>query len=358
MTTRDYGEGPGEFLHHLQFGTQSDDLMNFLSPSVHEGQMWSPIDLTQRNASHLMPSPLEISTHTHPSSSLSCSQSDAQQNIPSSMTEWNPLVSDTCSQWGDMSNSDRSSYGSSLRSWDTASTLVSFCDLYTDDVADSDFNPDTDRSIDPARLTRKVPRLTSQFPSTKTTPEEDFSYSEPTPESSTKLTSRRRERSKNHHVSENDIPSKSTRTTGKYTCTSCQRGFNRKGDWERHEETQHDPQKYWTCMLGDPAIWETSWTCLFCDEIKSTRQDIVQHLLMVHKIHTCTNKSLPQRTFARKDKLKQHLQQVHNLSENSAGWEAWNHAPRKKWAWGCGFCGACSFTWSGTCCTGNCFHSL
>lgn len=67
-----------------------------------------------------------------------------------------------------------------------------------------------------------------------------------------------------------------------------------------------------------------------------------------HKFHVCKSKKYEARTFYRKDKLKQHLQQVHALSEScSALWETWNQAPKKKWAWGCGYCGACSFTWEG-----------
>jgi hypothetical protein len=84
-------------------------------------------------------------------------------------------------------------------------------------------------------------------------------------------------------------------------------------------------------MLGDPASWpEAWWTCMFCDSIKTNRNEIVQHLLLEHKIHTCTNKSSAHRTFARKDKLKQHLQQVHNLSDNSVGWEALDPCSEKE----------------------------
>jgi hypothetical protein len=75
---------------------------------------------------------------------------------------------------------------------------------------------------------------------------------------------------------------------------------------------------------------------------------MVMHLMKKHKFHVCARKTFESRTFYRKDKLKQHLQQVHALSENCTGsWETWNQAPKKKWAWGCGYCGGCSFTWEG-----------
>jgi hypothetical protein len=175
-----------------------------------------------------MPSPLEVSTHTHPLISMLCSSYTTK--FSSSLAEWSPLLSGTCSQRGGTSNLDRSSYGSSLRSWDTASTLVSFCDLHPVDLAETHFNVDADQLIDPARLTRNAPRLKSKFPSAKTIPEEDLSSSEPTPNSAGKPTWTRRGWSKNHRISESDVPMKATRAPGKYSCTSCQRGFSRKGD--------------------------------------------------------------------------------------------------------------------------------
>jgi hypothetical protein len=69
---------------------------------------------------------------------------------------------------------------------------------------------------------------------------------------------------------------------------------------------------------------------MFCDSIKTNRNEIVQHILLEHKIHTCTNKSSAHRTFTRKDKLKQHLQRVHNLSDNSVGWEALDPCSEKE----------------------------
>jgi hypothetical protein len=152
---------------------------------------------------------------------------------------------------------------------------------------------------------------------------------------------------RNHVFPELKSISEAPESSGKYTCTECKRGFNRKGDWKRHEES-HDPQTFWTCMLGDPAILSPEgWSCAFCISSKPTRAEIVIHLIKEHKIFVCTNKRPEHRTFLRKDKLKQHLQQVHTLSESSAVWETWHQAAKKKWAWGCGFCGGCSFTWEG-----------
>lgn len=136
----------------------------------------------------------------------------------------------------------------------------------------------------------------------------------------------------------------------KYVCTDCEASFQRKGDWERHEASTHDPQTYWTCMLLDPAIQTLAgWTCAFCEIKMEERGAMDEHLLSEHATGGCCMKRIisKNRTWTRKNKLKQHLQQVHRLGEGSRHWEAWQHAPRKKFAWGCGYCGACLFTWEG-----------
>jgi hypothetical protein len=155
-------------------------------------------------------------------------------------------------------------------------------------------------------------------------------------------------KSKNTVLSDSKIPPKSEKAQGKYVCTFCKLAFSRKGDWERHEESKHDPQTYWTCMLEeDPAVLTPAgWRCSFCNTSKPSRNEIVEHL-NEHKISQCSNKPHGNRTWTRKDKLKAHLQQVHSLSENSNHWESWQRSASRKGAWGCGFCGACSFTWEG-----------
>jgi hypothetical protein len=139
---------------------------------------------------------------------------------------------------------------------------------------------------------------------------------------------------------------------GKYACTSCQWNFTRKGDWKRHEDA-HGPQVYWTCMLEEPAIVSstntstTVWICAFCLEGKEIRTAMVEHLTVKHNFNVCMGKKFNEKTFYRKDKLKIHFQQVHALADSSPHWEAWHTDAPKKWAWGCGFCGPCLFTWEG-----------
>ena len=178
---------------------------------------------------------------------------------------------------------------------------------------------------------------------------------------SVKVSSHRRKPSKDLRQTTTDVPSDPTteaQGNGNYTCTTCHRHFNKKYEWKRHEESQHNPQQYWICMHGDPAIPisthpsgiaspGSAWICAFCDAQKANRELMVDHLIRRHKINICARKRKEDRTFTRKDKLKQHLQQVHALGDGCERWEDWNEDARRKWAWGCGFCGGCSFTWNG-----------
>jgi len=328
----------------LQFGLSSQDF-SFLPPSQ-ETQTWSPIGVTHEDFPNSLPSMLEVPQSIFWSNTLGA------ERPPSSFSESSPLLSQPishrrCLTEGERSyDADRSSYGSSLRTWDTASTLVSFCDMYTEDLKPTDLN-ESNESINPSQLQVPTrPPRTSTFAPQNVIIEEESCLNRV---SLSRAHERIELRSNFNFPPEPETPTSSQKGQGKYVCTSCKRGFNRKGDWKRHEES-HDPQNFWTCLLGEPAkLSATGWTCVFCNLFKANRPDMVAHLINEHKIHVCKTKKLEARTFYRKDKLKQHLQQVHALSENcSTLWESWHQKPKKKWAWGCGYCGGCSFTWEGT----------
>lgn len=334
----------------LQFGLSSEDF--FLLPSSSQGaQTWSPMGLAHEEFSSSLPSMLESSSQSNPWSPTMDTQRGLLRSTTPSFSESSPLLSQSMGHRRCMTDSDRSSYGSSLRTWDTASTLVS-CDMYGDDIKVSDFNAETTQSIDPSQLAKKPPPVSS-FDPQSTVIEEKLDSSNCAQLARAYDKALLPPNSKT--PSESETTANSQKGQEKYICTSCKRGFIRKGDWKRHEES-HDPQKYWICLLGEPAIQSMSttmstsgWTCVFCTTTKATRNEMISHLVDKHKISVCTNKRIEARTFYRKDKLKQHLQQVHHLAETcSPVWETWHQAARKKWAWGCGYCGGCSFTWEGT----------
>lgn len=259
----------------------------------------------------------------------------------SSMIDTVPLLSPSSRHLSCATGSDRSSYGSAL-TWGTSSTLASICDHYGDDHS----GVEQELSMCPVdKLSRLVKKghYTSTFTSCDTIAEND-------PPGVLHLASRTSRRAKSINNTLPDTPRDHTREQGKYQCTACHWSFSRKGDWKRHEES-HDPQTFWTCMLGEPAILSTAgWTCVFCGffTLGRLRNDMVMHLIEQHNIRSCKTKSNEDRTFTRKDKLKQHLQQVHSISDDSTLWETWHESPRKKFAWGCGYCGCCLYTWEGT----------
>lgn len=305
--------------------------------SAQETQAWSPIDVTLEDNT-LFAIPFEVNSQSSPWSPTVCTQKGFLGFSASSLSESCPLLSPPGHQ--SLTNSfGRSSYGSSLRTWDTASTVASIYDPCFEDSITEEYGIGIAQTMDPSRLNRGMPLPTSTLSMSQTTPE--------VPPLPGHMITCPKDRTADQHGP--PVPSKPLKGQGIYHCTVCQAQINRKWDFERHENS-HDPQGYWTCMLGDPAVQTTAgWTCVFCDCFKQTRTEMAQHLKKNHRFHECTNKPHSTRTWLRKDKLRQHLQQVHSLSKNSRGWESWYRDPtRKKRAWGCGFCGACSFTWEGT----------
>ncbi len=324
----------GFFLDDMNFGDFSEETFK-LSPSVlQQADTWSPISFTQEFPDSY---PAVPEVHQKPNSwpqSMGC-QGGFLCPVSSSMVEVTTLLSSPSPQRSYMANSDRSSYESSLITWDTSSTLPSICGHYSDNHEITQ-----DRSIEPSRLGRSsqgAPNSTSEDIITEEDPDQIFLKATSVDLKAKSISNRFSEEPTRH------IPN----GQGKYQCTACERRFIRKGDWKRHEEG-HDPQMRWTCMLGEPAvISHTGWTCVFCNSFKQTRNEMVAHLMQEHKIQTCKRKAAEERTFTRKGKLKQHLQQVHSLSENSVLWKVWPEPVKKKFAWGCGYCGCSSYTWEG-----------
>jgi hypothetical protein len=96
-----------------------------------------------------------------------------------------------------------------------------------------------------------------------------------------------------------------TDVTKPYHCTVCLKSFKDSYGWKRHESSVHGyNDTEWVCMLTDTVTVGTG--CIFCSHIV----DDIGHFGF-HDIHKCLNKAICDRTFARRDLLKQHVQQVH-----------------------------------------------
>jgi len=98
--------------------------------------------------------------------------------------------------------------------------------------------------------------------------------------------------------------------TKRYPCTlGCEKSFNNKWDWERHETT-HIPGM-WICMPdGDPPILDAH--CVFCGLFNPTPSHFNTH----HDIERCSNAPPTARRFSRRHQLRAHINRVHLHNEN------------------------------------------
>jgi hypothetical protein len=130
------------------------------------------------------------------------------------------------------------------------------------------------------------------------------------------------------------------------TAPSCVQSFKTAFDWKRHEAGVHGHSDWkWICMLTE--VFKLQSECVFCLEPMSS----IDHLSK-HAITPCADKCIADRTFFRKDLLKQHISHVHlpgkptsakNNFEVPREWtmgvELSASGPNSCW---CGFC-ECSF---------------
>jgi hypothetical protein len=127
----------------------------------------------------------------------------------------------------------------------------------------------------------------------------------------------------------------------KYQCTFCASDFAQKFDWTRHEESVHFPQNQWICM-PDGATYDTDGgpCCVFCSEPNPD----VEHL-ETHNSKACLSTSLSSRTFLRKDKLVQHLTQVHRCCQFPKRIQDWCVPIKRSVTLVCGLCGLILSDW-------------
>ncbi|KAK0130075.1 hypothetical protein ONS96_000610 [Cadophora gregata f. sp. sojae] len=130
----------------------------------------------------------------------------------------------------------------------------------------------------------------------------------------------------------------------KFQCTFCADRFRTKYDWQRHEKTIHLPHESWTCSPNggvdvNPSTNEI--TCVFCGVLDPTPSHISGH-----GYTTCANRSVTERTFYRKDHLRQHLRLMHGSCTFVDSIESWKSI-RTSIHSRCGFCDALLSSWTG-----------
>lgn len=124
-----------------------------------------------------------------------------------------------------------------------------------------------------------------------------------------------------------------------FQCTFCSDTFNTKYDWQRHEKALHLPVDRWICApQGGLAEVNGTNVCVFCQA-----PDADSTHLETHDYLACRERLAEQRTFARKDHLRQHLRLTHNVDYHPTmdQWrDSLTHLNSR-----CGFCNAKFHTW-------------
>ena len=126
-----------------------------------------------------------------------------------------------------------------------------------------------------------------------------------------------------------------------FQCTFCTDTFSSKYDWQRHEKSLHLALERWTCCpMGSTRIDPTTGLhqCVFCPELSPTASHLEQH-----NFQTCHEKTLPERTFYRKDHLRQHLRLMHGVKydPHMDTWKSTTFEINSR----CGFCPSLFTTW-------------
>lgn len=130
-----------------------------------------------------------------------------------------------------------------------------------------------------------------------------------------------------------------------YQCTFCTASFRKRHDWYRHEKSVHLPLESWICtpdltQLQDMNPPQTP-ECRYCDAPFPAAAHWEEHEFPI-----CAAKPVPERSFARKDHLWQHLRKFHGCTKFSAldldAWRSTSDTVSSR----CGFCGMAFSSWT------------
>ena len=127
-----------------------------------------------------------------------------------------------------------------------------------------------------------------------------------------------------------------------FQCTFCTETFKTKHDWQRHEKSLHLSLDRWICSPNGPYQPYGEWnhlTCVYCG-LPNPPEGHAE----LHSHSSCTEKPLEERTFYRKDHLRQHLNLVHDVKFQDWSMDSWKVAiPEIRSR--CGLCGIAIDSW-------------
>ncbi|KAI0419204.1 hypothetical protein F5X98DRAFT_335534 [Xylaria grammica] len=128
-----------------------------------------------------------------------------------------------------------------------------------------------------------------------------------------------------------------------FQCTFCTETFRTKHDWQRHEKSLHLSLERWICSPDGPRAVNPDngvVSCGFCGKENPDDAHIESH-----NFSSCTERTQEERTFYRKDHLRQHLRLVHDVKFLPWAMDKWrvtSPAIRSR----CGFCGVVLDSWT------------
>jgi hypothetical protein len=134
-----------------------------------------------------------------------------------------------------------------------------------------------------------------------------------------------------------------TRSARIFQCTFCTDTFPAKYDWQRHEKSLHLALERWTCCPGGGTYTIPSTGlahCVFCSGLNPS----AEHLESDHNYLVCQEQTVQERTFYRKDHLRQHLKLRHSakFEKHMESWKTTTNEIKSC----CGFCPSKFTTWS------------
>lgn len=129
-----------------------------------------------------------------------------------------------------------------------------------------------------------------------------------------------------------------------FQCTFCTDRFRTRYDWTRHEGSIHLVLEKWTCVALGTTYLDTSdgelMRCSMCDAANPTDQHVQSH-----RSSECAAKPINQRSFYRRDHLRQHLRAHHNVNDILPSMKQWK-SKLERLKSRCGFCGDTFTLWS------------
>lgn len=95
-----------------------------------------------------------------------------------------------------------------------------------------------------------------------------------------------------------------------FQCTFCTETFKTKHTWQRHEKSLHLSLEQWQCSPLGPIVIgvDSKPTCVYCGHKNPDREH-----LDIHNYAACEDRLREERSFSRKDHLRQHLRLVHRV---------------------------------------------